>query len=84
MPQAEHLARDDEITRRFRARNRLLRGHFAAVLGEVAALELIAFLEGALTVWLPDPETTDLRAKYSRYRSRLQNGDTGPVPPPNG
>ncbi|MDX3658289.1 helix-turn-helix domain containing protein [Streptomyces sp. ID05-26A] len=82
--QAEHLARDDEITRRFRARNRVLRGHFAGVLGEAAALELIAFLEGALTVWLLDPETTDLRAMYARYLSRLQNGDTGPTPAPRG
>lgn len=83
--QAEHLARDDEITHRFRARNRLLRRHFAEALGsEAAALELIAFLEGALTVWLLDPETTDLKAMYARYLSSLQNGDTGPAPPPRG
>ena len=82
--QAEHLARDDEITHRFRARNRMLRGHFAAVLGEAAATELIAFLEGALTVWLLDPETTDLRAMYARYLSSLHSGDTGPTPPPSG
>jgi len=82
--QAEHLARDDEITERFRARNRLLRGHFAKTLGEAAATELIAFLEGALTVWLLDPEQTDLRAMYARYLSNLQNGDTGPSPEPRG
>ncbi|SEP86070.1 hypothetical protein SAMN04488000_101471 [Lentzea albida] len=82
--QAEHLARDDEITHRFRARNRALRGHFAAVLGEAAAVELIAFIEGALTVWLLDPETTDLRAMYARYLARLQNGETGPDPAPSG
>jgi AcrR family transcriptional regulator len=82
--QAEHLARDDEITRRFRARNRVLRGHFAEELGEAAATELIAFLEGALTVWLLDPETTDLKAMYARYLSSLHSGDTGPTPAPNG
>ncbi|WP_211293742.1 TetR/AcrR family transcriptional regulator [Lentzea kentuckyensis] len=82
--QAEHLARDDEITRRFRERNRMLRGHFAAQWGEAAAVELIAFLEGALTVWLLDPEQTDLKAMYARYLSRLQNGDTGPTPAPRG
>lgn len=82
--QAEHLARDDDVTRRFRERNRVLRGHFARVLGEAAAVELIAFLEGALTVWLLDPETTDLREMYARYLSRLQNGETGPSPAPSG
>jgi hypothetical protein len=50
--------------------NRLQRRHFAANLGEADAVELIAFLEGALTVWLLDPETTDLRAMYERYLSR--------------
>ena len=83
--QAEHLARDDEITQRFRARNRLLRRHFAEALGsEAAALELIAFLEGALTVWLLDPETTDLKAMYARYLSSLHSGETGPTPAPSG
>jgi|SRR5689334_3675347 len=82
--QAEHLARDDEITRRFRERNRLLRRHFAEVLGDAGAVELIAFLEGALTVWLLDPGTTDLKAMYARYLSSLQSGDTGPTPAPNG
>ena len=83
-PPSEHLARDDEITRRFRERNRMLRGHFAAQWGEAAAVELIAFLEGALTVWLLDPEQTDLKAMYARYLSSLQNGETGPTPPPRG
>ncbi|SDO87476.1 hypothetical protein [Lentzea jiangxiensis] len=84
MPQAAHLARDDEITHRFRARNRLLRGRFARVLGEAAAVELVAFLEGALSVWLLDPGTTDPRAMYARYLSSFQNGDTGPTPAPSG
>ncbi|MEU7475294.1 hypothetical protein AB0A63_04875 [Lentzea sp. NPDC042327] len=84
MLQAEHLARDDEITERFRRRNRLLRGHFAKTLGEAAATELIAFLEGALTVWLLDPEQTDLRAMCARYLSNLHSGDTGPTPEPRG
>jgi hypothetical protein len=63
---------------------RLLRGRFAAELGEAAATELIAFLEGAPAVWSLDPETTDPRAMYARYLSRLQNGDTGPTPAPSG
>ena len=66
------------------ARNRPLRGHFATVLGEAAATELTAFLEGALTVWLLDPEQTDLKAMYARYPSSLQSGDTGPTPAPSG
>lgn len=83
--QAEHLARNDAVTQRFRERNRLLRKHFAAALGsEAAATELIAFLEGALTVWLLDPEQTDLKAMYARYLSNFHIGETGPTPAPNG
>ncbi|MGW6447787.1 hypothetical protein [Lentzea sp. NPDC055074] len=79
---AEHLARDGGITHRFRARDRALRGHFAPLRGEVAAV--VAFLEGASTVRLLDPGTTDPRAMRARYLSRLQNGDTGPTPAPSG
>ncbi|GLZ32797.1 TetR family transcriptional regulator [Lentzea sp. NBRC 105346] len=82
--QAEHIATDSAVRDRFRARNRLLRGHFAAELGDAGATELIAFLEGALTVWLLDPETTDLRAMYEHYLSSRHIGDTGPTPPPSG
>ncbi|TWP51335.1 TetR/AcrR family transcriptional regulator [Lentzea tibetensis] len=73
--QAEHLAVSSEVRDRFRTRNRLLRKHFAAHLGDAGAVELIAFLEGALTVWLLDPETTDLRAMYEGYLSRLPIGN---------
>lgn len=75
--QAEHLATESEVRERFRTRNRLLRRHFAEVLGEAGATELIAFLEGALTVWLLDPETTDLRAMYERYLARLDAPSAG-------
>ncbi|MEV0680900.1 helix-turn-helix domain-containing protein [Actinosynnema sp. NPDC050436] len=70
--QAEHLsATGSEVRERFLARNRALRRAFAEVVGEVGAAELVAFLEGALTLWLLDPATVDLRALYESYLSRL-------------
>ncbi|SMD21901.1 hypothetical protein [Kibdelosporangium aridum] len=35
------------------------------------ATELLAFLEGAVTLWLLDPGTVDLPALYRRYLDRL-------------
>ncbi|TQM81495.1 TetR family transcriptional regulator [Saccharothrix saharensis] len=69
--QAEHLAGDTDVRARFLARNRALRRAFAARLGEDRATELVAFLEGALTLWLLDPGTVDLRALYEGYLRRL-------------
>lgn len=69
--QAEHLAGDSEVRTRFLARNRALRRAFADRLGADRAAELAAFLEGALTLWLLDPETVDLRALYEGYLRRL-------------
>ncbi|MGY0236288.1 TetR/AcrR family transcriptional regulator [Longispora urticae] len=76
--QAEQLGTDSEVHEWFRSRNRLLRGHVAEVLRgagvprpELTAAELLAFLEGALTMWLLDPETVDLRELYASYLGRL-------------
>ncbi|MGW4114318.1 hypothetical protein ACWEFJ_25885 [Actinosynnema sp. NPDC004786] len=69
--QAEHLAGDGEVRARFVARNRALRRAFAERLGPDRATELLAFPEGALTLWLLDPETVDLRAPYEGYLRRL-------------
>ncbi|MEV6209951.1 TetR family transcriptional regulator C-terminal domain-containing protein [Kitasatospora sp. NPDC051914] len=83
--QAEHLADGDSpVHVRFRERSRLLRRHIADTVGtahrlgrlpaatdpEAAAAELLAFLEGALTLWLLDPETVDLVALYRGYLNR--------------
>ncbi|MFC7616598.1 hypothetical protein ACFQV2_27205 [Actinokineospora soli] len=56
---------------RFLSRNRALRAVFAEIVGEAQAAELVAFLEGALTLWLLDPDTVDLRALYAGYLARL-------------
>ncbi|GAA3893449.1 TetR/AcrR family transcriptional regulator [Saccharothrix violaceirubra] len=69
--QAEHLARDSPVRERFRTRNRLLRAAFATIVGEATAVELVAFLEGALTQWLLDPDTVDLVDLYRNYLDRL-------------
>ncbi|OKI37274.1 hypothetical protein A6A25_19900 [Saccharothrix sp. CB00851] len=69
--QAEHLAGDTEVRTRFLACNRALRRAFAERLGADRAAEPAAFLEGALTLWLPDPETVDLRALHEGYLRRL-------------
>ncbi|MER5263625.1 helix-turn-helix domain-containing protein [Actinosynnema sp. NPDC002837] len=69
--QAEHLAADNDVRTRFLTRNRALRQAFAHRLGAERATELVAFLEGALTLWLLDPETVDLRALYEGYLRRL-------------
>lgn len=70
--QAEHLAAlGSEVRERFLTRSRALRSACAALLGEEAAVELAAFLEGAVTLWLLDPERVDLPALYARYLSRL-------------
>ncbi|MGW6918907.1 TetR/AcrR family transcriptional regulator [Kitasatospora sp. NPDC054939] len=89
--QAEHLATDSAVNTRFRERARLLRRHITATLAQAAddlppgldpgaaATELLAFLEGALTLWLLDPETVDLRALYRSYLGRLLGpGPAGP------
>ncbi|MFD7653730.1 TetR/AcrR family transcriptional regulator [Actinosynnema sp. NPDC059797] len=69
--QAEHLARPGGVRERFLRRNRVLRRAFARFLDEDRAAELVAFLEGALVLWLLDPEAVDLRALYGNYLRRL-------------
>lgn len=65
--QAEHLAGESEVRQRFLTRNRKLRAAIAEIIGADEAVRLVAFLEGALTVWLLDPETVDLRDLYEGY-----------------
>ncbi|WP_257721497.1 TetR/AcrR family transcriptional regulator [Kibdelosporangium phytohabitans] len=77
--QAEHLDGHSSVRERFRERSRVLRGHIAAVVGSerpdmdagAVATELLAFLEGAVTLWLLDPGTVDLPALYRGYLGRL-------------
>ncbi|WP_436502056.1 TetR/AcrR family transcriptional regulator [Actinokineospora sp. HUAS TT18] len=74
--QAEHLVTDSPVQARFRNRARVLREQVSSTLDvpDATALELLAFLEGALTVWLLDPETVDLVALYRGYLGRLFPG----------
>ncbi|WP_018352397.1 TetR/AcrR family transcriptional regulator [Longispora albida] len=76
--QAEQLGTGSPVHLWFQERGRMLRHHLAAVLADAGsddpqgtAAELLAFLEGALILWLVDPETTDLRALYASYLARL-------------
>nr|WP_143446815.1 TetR family transcriptional regulator C-terminal domain-containing protein [Kibdelosporangium aridum] len=67
------------VAQRFRERAKLLRHHISDTIHRerpdmdagAVATELLAFLEGAVTLWLLDPGTVDLPALYRRYLDRL-------------
>ncbi|MFC0107251.1 TetR family transcriptional regulator C-terminal domain-containing protein [Kibdelosporangium aridum] len=77
--QAEHLSGESPVRERFRERASLLRHHISDTIrrerpdmdAEAVATELLAFLEGAVTLWLLDPGTVDLPALYRGCLDRL-------------